>query len=106
MTVEDLLLLDRCQVVAGGVQPAVVVPVDPLQRGQLDVVEPLPGPAPADELGLEQPDVVSARALSSASPTVPTLGAAPAAANRSVNAMEAYCLASTGGCNTCLVARL
>jgi hypothetical protein len=43
--------------VAGGVQPAVVVPVDPFQGGQLDVVEPAPGPVAADEFGLEQPDV-------------------------------------------------
>jgi hypothetical protein len=33
---------------------------------------------------------LSARALSSASPTEPTLGAAPAAASRSVNAMDVY----------------
>ena len=56
MTVEDLIVLDRGQVVAGGVQPPVVVPVDPLQGGQFDVVEPLPGPVAADELGLEEPD--------------------------------------------------
>jgi hypothetical protein len=49
---------------------------------------------------------VSARALSSASPTVPTLGAAPAAASRSMNAMEVYCLGSTGRYTTCLVEQL
>jgi hypothetical protein len=37
---------------------------------------------------LNSPMWVSARALSSASPTVPTLGATPAAASRSVNAIE------------------
>src|SRR4051794_6568984 len=37
---------------------------------------------------------VSASALSSASPTVPTLRAAPAAASRSVNAVDVYCPAS------------
>ena len=57
LTVEGRLVLDWGQVVAGGVQPSVVVPVDPLEGGQLDVVEPLPGPAAADQFGLEQPDV-------------------------------------------------
>src|SRR3954453_13451926 len=57
LTVEDLLVLDRCEVVAGGVQPAVVVPVEPLEGGQLDVVDVLPGSAAADQLGLEQADL-------------------------------------------------
>ena len=89
MTVEDLFVLDRCQVVAGGVQPAVVVPVDPLEGGQFDVVEAAPGPWRRINSVLNA-RCVSARALSSASPTVPTLGAAPAAASRSVNAIEVY----------------
>ena len=46
LTVVDLLVLDWCQVVAGAVQAAVVVPVDPLQDGQLDVVQAPPGPTP------------------------------------------------------------
>ena len=33
-----------------------VKPVDPLERGVLDVVDPLPRAAPADELGLVEPD--------------------------------------------------
>ena len=57
LTVVGLLVLDRGQVVAGGVQPAVVVPVDPFQGRQFDVVDASPGPAAADQLGLEQPDL-------------------------------------------------
>jgi hypothetical protein len=53
----DLLVFDRGEVVAGRMQPPVVVPVDPFQGGQLDVVDGLPGSAAADEFGLEQPDV-------------------------------------------------
>jgi hypothetical protein len=34
----------------------VVEPVDPLQGGVLDLVDPLPWVAPADQLGLVQPD--------------------------------------------------
>ncbi|MBA2532091.1 MAG: GNAT family N-acetyltransferase [Nocardioidaceae bacterium] len=37
LTVVDLFVLDRRQVVAGAVQPAVVVPVDPLEGAELDV---------------------------------------------------------------------
>ena len=42
---------------ARGVQSTVVVPVDPLEGGQFDVVEAAPGFAASDQLGLEQPDV-------------------------------------------------
>lgn len=45
------------EVCAGGVQSAVVVPVDPLQGRQLDIVEVAPGPAAPDDLGLEQADL-------------------------------------------------
>jgi hypothetical protein len=38
LTVGVVLVLDRGEVVAGGVQPSVVVPVDPLEGGRLDVV--------------------------------------------------------------------
>jgi hypothetical protein len=51
LTVVDLLVLGWRQVVAGAVQPAVVVPVHPFQGGEFDVVEALPRPA-ADEFGL------------------------------------------------------
>jgi hypothetical protein len=46
---------------------------------------------------LNSPISVSARALSNASPTVPTLGAAPAVARRSVNAIDVYCLGAGVG---------
>jgi hypothetical protein len=38
-------------------QPSVVVPVDPFQGGQLDVIERSPRAPGADEFGFEQPDV-------------------------------------------------
>jgi hypothetical protein len=51
-TVGVLLVLDRGEVAACGVQPPVVVPVDPFQGGRLDVVDVLPGSA-ADRIGVE-----------------------------------------------------
>lgn len=40
LTVVDLLVLDRREVVAGAVEPPVVVPADPLEGGQLDCIRP------------------------------------------------------------------
>jgi hypothetical protein len=100
LTVVDQFVLRWCQVVAGAVQPAVVVPVDPFQSGQFDIVEAAPGTAVVNQFGFEQADLVSARALSYASPTEPTLGATPASASRSVKAIEVYCSRSRGRCNT------
>jgi hypothetical protein len=37
-------------------EPVLVEPVDPLQGGVLDLVEALPGAAPADQLGFVQAD--------------------------------------------------
>jgi hypothetical protein len=37
-------------------QASVVEPVDPLQRRELDVIDPLPGATPADQLGLVEAD--------------------------------------------------
>jgi hypothetical protein len=48
--------LDRCEVVAVLVGPAVVVPVDPLGGGDLEVVEALPRPLLLDQFGLVEPD--------------------------------------------------
>jgi hypothetical protein len=73
------------------VQAAVVVPVDPFQHGDLDLLGGPPRAAALEQFGLEQPIVVSASALSYASPTEPTEGSAPAAARRSVQASETYC---------------
>jgi hypothetical protein len=50
------LKLRRWDVADGLQEPPVVEPVDPLQGGVLDLVEALPGAAPADQLGLVQPD--------------------------------------------------
>jgi hypothetical protein len=55
-TVVGVLELDRRDVAAGAVQPAVVEPIHPLQRRQLDVVEAPPGTAAADEFGLVETD--------------------------------------------------
>ena len=44
------------QVGGAGVQAAVVVPVDVLQSGDLDLVAGLPWTLGLDQLGLEQPD--------------------------------------------------
>jgi hypothetical protein len=57
LTVVDLLEFGGGEVCAGGVQPAVVVPVDPFEGGDLDVVEDPPGALAADQLGLEQADL-------------------------------------------------
>ena len=45
------------------VYPSMVVPVDPFEGGQLDVVESAPGAVSADEFGLERPWNDSAMAL-------------------------------------------
>jgi hypothetical protein len=53
LTVVDCLDFCWGEICAGGVQPAVVVPVDPLEGRDLDVVESPPRTVPADQLGLE-----------------------------------------------------
>jgi hypothetical protein len=50
------LELGRRHIANGLQEPAVVEPVDPLQRGVLDLVEALPRPAAANQLGLVQPN--------------------------------------------------
>jgi hypothetical protein len=50
------LELGRWDVADGLQEPAVVEPVDPFQGGVLDLVDALPGAAPADQLGLVQAD--------------------------------------------------
>ena len=92
MTVVDLFVFDGCQVVAGAVQAPVVVPVDPLQDGQFDVVQALPGPARVDDFGLEQADLGLGQGVVEGVADAADAGAAPAWARRSVNAMEVYWL--------------
>lgn len=87
-------------VAAGFEQSPVVEPVDVFQGGDLDVLRGPSGPAGLDQLGLNRPITDSASALSYASPTVPTEGWTPAAASRSVNAIEVYWADSTGRRNT------
>jgi hypothetical protein len=73
-TVVLLLVLDWWIVAAGAVQPSVVVPVDVLQGGELDVAQALPRAAAADEPGSVQADkrlgcgVVKAAALAADRP--------------------------------------
>jgi hypothetical protein len=50
------LELRRWDIANGLQEPAVVEPVDPFQGGVLDGVDPLPGAAAADQLGLVEPD--------------------------------------------------
>jgi hypothetical protein len=56
LSVECGLELGWWDIADGLQEPTMVEPVDPLQGGVLDVVHPLPGAAPADQLGLVQPD--------------------------------------------------
>jgi len=54
VTIMLLLVLHWRGVGTPAVQPAGVVPIDPLGQGELDVSQVAPGSLPADELGLEQ----------------------------------------------------
>lgn len=51
-TVVGVLVLDRGLVAQGGVQPAFVVPVHPVEGGQFQVVDAAPGTFPPDAFGL------------------------------------------------------
>lgn len=57
VTVVGLLNISWGEICAGGVQPAVIVPVDPFEGRQLDSVEVAPRSSPVDHLGLEQSDL-------------------------------------------------
>jgi hypothetical protein len=50
----DQFVFRGFQVVAGAVEASVVVPVDPFQGGEFDVVETAPGAAVVDQFGFEQ----------------------------------------------------
>ena len=54
LTVVDLFVFRGCEVVAGAMQASVVVPVDPFQGGQFDVVEAAPRAAVVDQFGFKQ----------------------------------------------------
>lgn len=56
VTVVGLLEFDGWDVAAVLVQAAVVIPVDPFQHGDLDLLGGPPWPARLEQLGLEQPD--------------------------------------------------
>jgi hypothetical protein len=57
LTVVDQFVFRGCEVVAGAVEASVVVPVDPFQGGEFDVVEAFPGSAVVDQFGFEQADL-------------------------------------------------
>ena len=57
LTVVDQFVFRGCEVVAGAVESSVVVPVDPFQGGEFDVVEAFPGAAVVDQFGFEQADL-------------------------------------------------
>jgi hypothetical protein len=56
LTIVLLLELCRRDVADGLEQAAMVEPVDPFERRELDVVEVLPGPLLTGQLGLEEAD--------------------------------------------------
>ena len=78
-----------------------VEPLHPFGGAQLDVVDVAPG-APCRRMSsfLNDPTVVSARALSRASPTDPTEGSTPSSRSRWVKATEVYWVDSSGRRNT------
>jgi hypothetical protein len=78
------LELDRWDVPDGFQEPAVVEPVDPFQGGVLDLVQALPGAAPADQLGLVQADDGLGQRVVVGVPDRAYRGDCPASARRSV----------------------
>ena len=60
VSVVSLLGLHWGEVVAVLVGSAVVIPIDPLGGGDLEVVEALPRPLSLDQLGLVEPDPAAA----------------------------------------------
>ena len=76
-------------------QPLVVVPVDPAEGGELDVLDGLPRPWPgraAHEFGfVVAVDGLGQSILSNESPTLPSEGTAPISARRSPQRREVNC---------------
>jgi len=86
-----LLELGRRNVAERFEQAVAVVPRDPLERRELDVLEPFHGPRRWISSVLNNPITVSASALSYESAVLPTDGSMPAWANRSVYRIDRYC---------------
>ena len=82
MSVVECLGLGGCQVVEVVVGPVIVEEVDPFEGGDLDSGEVAPGSVAWICSVLNDPIVVSASALSTASPTLPTDGSIPASSSR------------------------
>jgi hypothetical protein len=95
LSVVGALVFLGWDVVQGAVQSAVVEPVDAFHRGVLDVVDDAQwavwnGLPRRMASVLNKPIVVSANALSSASPTLPMDAAIPSCTSVSVNAIDVY----------------
>ncbi len=61
-----------------------VVPMDPLEGGELNVFETMPGPTSTDHLGLVEADDRFSQSVIVRVPRLPTDGSMPASASRSV----------------------
>jgi hypothetical protein len=94
----SLLGLGGRDVADGLEQAARVVPVDPFERGELDLLEAAPRPASADDLGLEEAVdrlgegfvVAVADGEAGRAARVAMEGSIPASARRSVYRIETY----------------
>ncbi len=90
-------------VVQGLVQAGVVVPVDPGDGGELEVVQAAPRPFVPDELGLVGADEALRERVVVGVADRADRGSGAGVERRSVQRIEVYCLGSTDRCNTCLV---
>lgn len=98
MSVVEPLDLGGGEVVELVVRALGVEPLDPLGGGELDLVDVAPGRCRWISSVLNDPTVVSAIALSNASPTEPTEGSMPSSIRRLVSATEGYCPESRHRC--------
>jgi hypothetical protein len=78
------LELHRRNITERAVQPTVVVPVDPLQHRDLDLLDTAPRATRTDQLGLEQPVDRLGQSVVVTVAFEPTDGWTPASASRSV----------------------
>jgi hypothetical protein len=92
-SIEGCFELGGWHVVAVAVEPLVVEPVHPRQRGELDLVDIVPagGVGPVDTLGLVEPVRGLGQRVVEAVGDVPMLGRAPISSSRSVKRTLVYC---------------
>ena len=93
----------RRDVADGLQQPAIVEPVHPFQRGELDGLERAPRSAPMDDLGLVETVDGFGEGVVIKSPTLPTEGSTPASARRSVYLIDTYWADSTDRRNSRII---